>query len=136
MPYQTTYGSREQSLAEAIADALAAKGVVGGSSGGGMTVATPTAITPTLYTIPLNTANTEVSQAIANAELIEIYCRSNAPIRYAFAAGKVATPTEPYRTIPAGASQPISLPSGNQFSGTLYLASSSANIVVELEVWS
>lgn len=110
---------------------LRVSGSGGGGSGGSIETLT---LTPTLYALQLNTPNTESSVTLTNIRLLEIFCRSNVEVRYAFSAGVVAASTNPYRTIPAGVSQPINLPAFTTWSGTIYLASS-AIAIVELEAW-
>ena len=91
--------------------------------------------TVVLYAKTLTNANTEYSQALpANTLRFAFKCRTSYDIRWAFVTGKVATPTDPYETLPAGSSAdsgPVQFPSG-----TLYLASSQAGVVVEIECWS
>lgn len=92
------------------------------------------ATTPTLYNVTMTTADTEYSQALpANTKQFEFRCRGNYDMRFAYATGKVATPTAPYRTLSAGQTKyqnDIDLTSI-----TLYVACSQALQVVELEVW-
>lgn len=107
--------------------------VSGGGGGGGSGNSVETLI-PALYVLELNTPNTESSVTLTNIRLLEIFCRSNVEVRYAFNPGLVGASTNPYRTIPAGVSQPINLPAFTAWSGTIYLASS-AIAIVELEAW-
>jgi hypothetical protein len=90
---------------------------------------------PTLYNITLTNANTQYSQAIPeNTRQFRFRCRTSYDVRYAFATDKVATPTAPYMTLPAGADYAM----GDALLGTtvLYLASAQAGVIVELECWS
>ncbi len=91
--------------------------------------------TATHYNITLTNANTEYSQALpANCRAFQFQCRTAYDVRYAFVTGKVATPTEPYFTLKAGAiyfKENVKLASV-----TLYLASATAGVVVEIEAWS
>ena len=93
------------------------------------------ATTVTLYAKTLTNANTEYSQALpATCRRVALKCRTAYDIRLAFVTGKVATPTDPYLTINTGTaydSGPIKLASG-----TVYLASAQAGVVVEIEAWS
>jgi len=91
--------------------------------------------TPTIYNVTLTNANTEYSQALpANTRKVAFRCRTANAIRYAWATGKVATPTAPYATLASGAEWAAD---GIKLTGkTLYFASPSAGVVVELEVWS
>lgn len=105
---------------------LTVEGTVTGESAAG---------TPALYHVELTSADTEYDQALpANTKRIALQCRDDADVRMAFVTGKVAGPTEPYLTIKSG----YSYDSGriNLASGTVYLASSTAGVDVELEVWS
>lgn len=91
------------------------------------------ATTSTVYNITLTNANTEYSQALpAGTKQVFIKCQTLYDIRYAWATGKVATPTAPYRTIGAGLS--IGIDAVSLTSTTLYLASSQAGVIVEIEV--
>ena len=89
----------------------------------------------TVYNVTLTLADTEYSQALpANTRQFRFRCRTAFAVRFAFVTGKVATPTAPYLTLPAN---------GDYYSDenklgslTLYLASSEAGVVVELECWT
>ena len=91
--------------------------------------------TPTLYNVTLTVADTEYSQALtSNTREFRFRCRTLYDVRFAFATGKVATPTAPYLTLPGGCdywSDNINLAAT-----TLYLASSEAGVVVEIEEWT
>lgn len=116
---------------EAMADSLP---VVIASNQTPVTVQNP-ASTPTLYNVTLATANTEYSQALpANCRRVFFKCRTSKDIRWAWVTGKVATPTAPYMTLNANST--YSSDDVNIASGTLYLASPSNNVVVEIECWS
>lgn len=97
------------------------------------TDAAATAIT--FYALTLTLADTEYSQALpATCRRVAIYNRSAHALRLAFETGKVATPTDPYRTIPANSewdSGPVKLSSA-----TVYLATDDALDVVEIEAHS
>ena len=96
---------------------------------------TPPVTTPTLYNVTLTSADTEYLQALpANTRDFRFRCRTLYDVRYAFATGKVATPTAPYMTLPAGSDYISDL--NNLTSITLYLASAQAGVVVELEAWA
>lgn len=93
------------------------------------------AIVPTLYAVTLTVANTEYSQALpANVREIAFRCRTQVDVRYAFATGKVAAPTEPYHVLRAGAE--YALDEFKAASLTLYFASATAGAVIELEAWA
>ena len=92
------------------------------------------ATTPTIYNVTLTNANTEYSQALsANTKKFSIHLRDFSAFRFAYVTGKVAAPTAPYQTIPAGGEkaeeliQPAAL--------TLYFASSDAGKIAEIEAW-
>lgn len=92
--------------------------------------------TPEVYNIPLTLANTEYSQAMpANCKFFEFHCRTVTDIRYQFVTGRVATPTAPYLTLPAA--NWYASPQLNQGAApsTLYLASATAGVAVEIIAW-
>jgi hypothetical protein len=92
--------------------------------------------TPTLYNVTCTNANTEYSQAITNGtKHLSIRCRTGDVLRLAFVTGKVATPTAPYITIPAGASWE-SPPDLDTTGATIFLASPTAGVVAEVEEWT
>lgn len=97
----------------------------------------PNAATPTIYNVTLTAANTEYSQALpANCRGFEFQARTAFDIRFAFVTGKVAAPTAPYMTLKSGSSY-SSYPVAQAASpSTLYLASGTAGIVVEILAWS
>jgi hypothetical protein len=91
--------------------------------------------TGTKYAVALTNADTEYSQALpANTKKFRIHLRDYATFRLAYVTGKVATPTDPYETIPAGSEKyedellAASL--------TVYLASPVAGKTAEVEAWS
>jgi hypothetical protein len=93
------------------------------------------ATTPTVYNVTLTNANAEYSQVLAaNARRVAFRCRTAAAVRYAWVTGKVAGATAPYQTLPAGAE--CALEGVKLAATTLYLASASAGVVVEVEVWA
>jgi len=91
--------------------------------------------TPTPYNLTLTNANTEYSQALsAHCRGFEFQCQSETSIRFAFVTGKVATPTAPYITLKAGdyfSSPPIH----SVGAMTIYFASATAGVVVEILEW-
>lgn len=91
--------------------------------------------TVTLYNVTLTSADTEYSQALpADCRAFQFQCRTSYVVRYAFVTGKVAGPTEPYFTLKSGT---VWYKEGLKLSSaTLYLASSQASVVVEIEVWT
>ena len=103
------------------------------SGGGGQSVSEATGVT--LYTVTLTNADTEYSQALpAGTKAFAFRCRSAVDVRFAFETGKVATPTDPYRTLPSG--QEYYKEAVNLTGKILYLASSTAGVVVEIEAWT
>ena len=91
--------------------------------------------TPTVYNVTLTGADTEYSQLLPSSTRdLRFRCRSLVDVRFAFVTGKVATPTAPYLTLPAGCDY---YSDDNDLSGkTIYFASDNAGAVVELEVWT
>ena len=90
--------------------------------------------TSTVYNKTLTNANIEYSQALtANTREFRFRCRTLYDVRYSFSTGKVATPTAPYLTLPAGCD--YCSDNLNLAATTLYLASATAGVVVEIEAW-
>jgi len=91
--------------------------------------------TPTVYNVTLTLANTEYSQALpANTREFRFRCRTLYDVRFAYVTGKVAGSTAPYLTLPAGMDYFSDY--NNLSSQTLYFASSTAAVVVELEIFT
>ena len=89
----------------------------------------------TVYNKTLTSADTEYSQLLpSSTREIRFRCRTNYDVRFAFITGKVATPTAPYLTLPAGCEYRSD--ENDLTATTLYLASAEAGVVVELEVWT
>ena len=90
----------------------------------------------TLYNLPLTSANTEYSQALPeDTKWFEFQCRTAADVRFAFVTGLVAGSTEPYITLKSGQSYD----SGELYTAskpTLFCASGSAGVVVEIIAWT
>lgn len=93
------------------------------------------ATTPTKYALALTLANTQYSQILpANTKQFSVHLRDMTEFRLAYEANKVAAPTDPYETVPAGSEKyvegicPPAL--------TLYLASPVAAKTAEIEAWS
>jgi len=91
--------------------------------------------TATKYAVALTNADTEYSQALpANTKKFRVHLRDYATFRLAYETGKVATPTDPYETIPAGSEK---YEDGLNLSAlTIYLASPVAGKTAEVEAWS
>jgi hypothetical protein len=98
-------------------------------------VETDKSTTVAVYNITLTLANTEYSQALpAGTREFRFRCRTIFDVRYAFVTGKVAAPTAPYLTLPAGMEY---FSDGNDLAAaTLFLASAQAAVVVEIEAWT
>ena len=91
--------------------------------------------TPTVYNKTLTVADTEYSQALpSSTREIRFRCRTLFDVRFAWVTGKVATPTAPYLTLPAGSD--YSSDDKDLTAKKLYLASSEAGVVVEISVWT
>ena len=90
--------------------------------------------TPTVYNITLTLADTEYSQLLPSGlREMRFRCRTGHDCRYAFETGKVAASVSPWLTLPAGSDY---YSDENDLSGkTIYFASSTAGVVIELEVW-
>lgn len=88
-----------------------------------------------IYNISLASADTEYSQALpAGMRKLAFRARTNQEVRYAFETGKVAGPTAPYATLKAAYEYfDENIVAASE---TLYLASSVAGVVVEVEVWA
>ena len=96
--------------------------------------AVPEVTTVAEYNITLTNANTEYSQALpANCRKVTFRCRTLAECRYAWITGKVATPAAPWQTLKAAADYGVD---GIKSGGTLYFASATAGVVIEVEAWS
>ena len=89
---------------------------------------------PVVYNKTLTVADNEYSQALpSSTREIRFRCRTLYDVRFAWVEGKVATPTAPYLTLPAGSDY---YSDNDDITGkSLYLASSEAGVVVEIEVW-
>lgn len=86
------------------------------------------------YTIVMTNANAEYPLALPDGvKAIEIQSRDAVDVRMSFATGKVATPTESYRTIKSGALYTKELLYLNVT--TLYLACASGGKTVEVRAW-
>jgi len=89
---------------------------------------------PTVYNITLTSADTQYSQLLpSGTRELRFRCRAAYDVRFAYEEGKVATPTAPYLTLPAGSDY---FSDNDDLSGmTIYFASSELGVVVELETW-
>lgn len=95
------------------------------------------ATTRTGYNLTLTLADTEYSQALPDNCLgYEYQCRSENDVRHSTTAGLVATPTAPYETLKAGDYfYSVPLRQGGD-PDTLYFASDTAAVVVEIIAWT
>jgi len=92
----------------------------------------PTAVTK--YTVTMTSANTEYSQALTDVKKFRVHTRDFTEFRLAYVTGNVATPTDPYETIPAGSEK---YEDGLNITAlTLYFASAVAGKKAEIEMWS
>ncbi len=91
--------------------------------------------TPNEYNVTLTVANTEYSLALpSSTRELRFRCRTIFDVRYSFTKDKVATPTAPYLTLPAGSD--YASDQSDITGKTLFLASSEAGVVVEVEIWT
>jgi hypothetical protein len=91
--------------------------------------------TPTLYNVTMTSADTEYSQAhTGTVRRFEISTQDRSAFRFAWATGKVAGPTAPYRAIAANETYYQDMV--KMTNPTFYFASASAGKVAELEVWT
>ena len=93
------------------------------------------ATTPVIYNIAITDGNTEYSQALpSNTKKFMIHTRDGTAFRVAFVTGKVATPTEPYFSVPA--SQTYYEDYIEVAALTLYFAAGVAGKTAEIIAWS
>ena len=91
--------------------------------------------TPVKYIGTMTNLNTEYSQALpATTRGFSIHTRDGTAFRFAYVTGKVATPTDPYESVPQGAEKTVT--GIRPLALTLYFACASAGKIVELEAWS
>lgn len=91
------------------------------------------ATVPTVYNLTLTLASTEYSQELpANCARYDFQCRTAYDVRYAWATGKVATPTAPYMTLKAGGTFTSEFVPQSLGGQTIYFASAQAGVVVEI----
>lgn len=92
---------------------------------------------PSGTSVTLTSADTEYSQVLStNCRRFEFQCRTEVMTRFAFVTGKVAASTAPFMTLKAGDwydSGPINQGASPS---TLYLASSTAGVVIEILAWT
>lgn len=86
----------------------------------------------------MTSANTEYSAALPlGIRAFRIHLRDWSAFQLAYVAGKVATPTEPYQSVPANGEKYEDWLETRQLNEqiTLYFASSVAAKTAEIEVW-
>jgi hypothetical protein len=90
---------------------------------------------PHQFNVTLTEKDKEYYQLLpAGTKLLTFQCRASNDIRFAWETGKVASSVEPYMTLKSGGVYRLE---GINTSGlTLYLASGSAGVVVEVEAWT
>ncbi len=87
------------------------------------------------YNVTLTNANTEYSQTLpSNVRAVAFRCRTACDVRFAWESGRVAAPIAPYQTLKANGE--YWKDNIRVSSLTLYLASDTAGVVVEVEAWS
>ena len=95
---------------------------------------------PQIYNVTMTEADTEYSQVLGKGCLtFLIHTRDESSFRLAFEAGKVATPVEPYFTVPANSGYSefeITNDVSEDELLTLYFASGGAGKVIEVIEWS
>jgi len=90
---------------------------------------------PTLYHKTLTSADTEYSQELpANTTSVEVRLQDSTAFRLAWVTGKVATPTAPYLTVPAGHKYTRDGMDGG-YTYTVYLATDGTSKTAEIETW-
>ncbi|MGI2335742.1 MAG: hypothetical protein ACRKGH_03750 [Dehalogenimonas sp.] len=91
------------------------------------------ATTPVIRNVEMTLADTEYSQALGSqVKRFEIKTRDGSAFRLAFQTGKVATPTNPYLTVPANSSYSED---GLNCASTIYFASGDAGKIIEIVTW-
>lgn len=84
----------------------------------------------------LTSADTEYTAGLpAGCRRFEWQCRTAADVRYAYETGHVASSVAPYMTLKAGDYYDSGILDKGRPSQTLYLASATAGVVVELTIW-
>ena len=93
------------------------------------------ATTTSSANVVLTNANTEYSHAFPdNTKQFRARARTAYDVRYAWDSGKVATPIAPYSTLPAGLE--LYGDAVNFTSKTLYFATSTSGVIVEMEMFT
>jgi len=89
---------------------------------------------PTIYNVTLTVADTEYSYPLpSSTREFRIKCRTLYDVRYAWEEGKVAGPVAPYATLSAGLEY---RGDDSDITGkSIYLASGTAGVTIEIEIW-
>jgi len=89
---------------------------------------------PSASTLMLKVANREYSLELPeNCKRFRFQLRSNFDLRFAFKAGRVAKPMDPYLTLKRGCQYDSGPLIG--ISGSLFFADATSNTIVEIEAW-
>lgn len=89
-----------------------------------------------IYNVTLTSADTEYSRALpSNCKRFGFQCRTSFDVRYAFESSRVATPTAPYSTLKSTGYYDSDLITSDGGPITVYFASATAGVVVEIESW-
>ena len=95
--------------------------------------------TPFTHNVTMTLADTEYSQELPQwCKRFVVHTRDESEFRLAFLTGKVAIPTTPWITVPAGCRYEVDkiftdAPTGSRI--TLYFASDSAGKIIEISSW-
>lgn len=93
-------------------------------------------LNPSTINKTLTNADTEYSVDLTGVRAFSMQCRTAFAVRFAFETGKVAASSAPFATMKSGSAFDSPSPfAGTQFSGSIYLASSEAGVVVEIVKW-
>ena len=93
---------------------------------------------PKIYNVTMTEADTEYTHVLDDGCLtFLVHTRDESSFRLAFEVGKVATPLEPYFTIPANSGySEFEVMNQEQDLLTLYFASDSSGKVIEIIEWT
>lgn len=91
----------------------------------------------TTTTVTLTNANQQYTHTLTSVASFAFRCRgAAAAIRYSSSTGTVAAPAGSYHILETNGEYTKEFPPGQNYTGTLYLASSVAGAVIEIETWS
>jgi len=112
---------------------ISGQGPITVEDGAGIASAT---VLPTAFNLTLTVADTEYTQALpANCHGFEFQCRTENEVRFAFETGRVAGPVAPYLTLKAGDYYYSGSINQGATPSTLFVASATAGVVVEIIAW-